>query len=110
MYDQKAIRVIFGDREKYIDKLKTCFRARPFSKQKLTSAFFIKEHTKPLFNKHKLKTLQNLCFYHSCCDVFENLIFFLNLNLFIMIYLISQIKVIEAFTSTHLNQVILSSI
>ena len=63
---KKAIRVIFGDREKYIDKFRTCVRARPFSEQKLTSAFFIKEHTKPLFNKHKIMTLQNLYFYHSC--------------------------------------------
>ena len=68
---KKAIHVIFGDREKYIDKFKTCVRARPFSEQKLTTAFFIKEHTKSLFNKHKILTLQNLYFYHSCCDVFK---------------------------------------
>ena len=68
---KKAIRVIFGDREKYIDKFKTCVRARPFSEQKLTSTFFIKEHTKPLFNKHKIMTWQNLYFYHSCCDAFK---------------------------------------
>ena len=37
---KKAIRVLFGDREKYIDKFKTCVRERPFSEQKLTSAFF----------------------------------------------------------------------
>ena len=66
----KAIRVLFGDREKYIDKFKTCVRARPFSEQKLASAFFIKEHTKPLFNKHKIMNLQNLYFY-SCCDIFN---------------------------------------
>ena len=36
---KKAIRVLFGDREKYIEKFKTCVRARPFSEQKLTSAF-----------------------------------------------------------------------
>ena len=28
------IRVIFGDREKNIDKFRTCVRARPFSEQK----------------------------------------------------------------------------
>ena len=50
---KKAICVIFGYREKYIDKFKTCVRARPVNEQKLTSAFFyfIKEHTKPLFKK-----------------------------------------------------------
>ena len=30
---KKAIRVIFGDREKCIDKFKTCVRSRPFSEQ-----------------------------------------------------------------------------
>ena len=79
---KKAIRVIFGDREKYIDKFKTCVRARPFSEQKLTTAFFIKEHTKPLFNKHKLLNLHNLYFYHSCCDVFKIFKFFNPLPLY----------------------------
>ena len=63
---KKAIRVIFGDREKYIDKFKTFVRARQFNEQKLKSAFFIKEHTTPLFDlKHKIMTWQNLYFYHS---------------------------------------------
>ena len=45
--------------------------------QKFTLAFFIiKEHTKPLSNKHKIMTLQNLYFYHSCCDVFKIFQFF----------------------------------
>ena len=66
---KKAIRVIFGDRENYIDRFKTCVRARPVNEQKLTSAFFIKEHTTP--NKHKILTWQNFYFYHSCCDVFK---------------------------------------
>ena len=78
---KKAIRVIFGDREKYIDKFKTCVRARPFSAQKLTSAFFIKEHTKPLFNQHKIMTSQNLYFYHYC-DIFKSFKFFNPLPLY----------------------------
>ena len=68
---KKAMRVIFGDREKFLDKFKTCVRARPFSEQKLTAAFYIKEHTKPLYIKHKILTVQNLYFYHSCCEVFK---------------------------------------
>ena len=68
----------------------------------------MKEHTKPLFNKHKIMTLQNLYFYHSCCDVFKKFKFLI--HYLFMIYLISQNEVIEVFTSTHLNPVILSSI
>ena len=68
---KKAIRVIFGDREKFLDKFKTCVRARPFPDQKLTSEFFIKEHSKPLFNSYGLLNLRNLYLYHSCCEIFK---------------------------------------
>ena len=68
---KKVLRVIFGDREKFLDKFKTCVRARPFEEQKLAATFYIKEHSKPLFNEHKIMTLQNLYFYHSCCEVFK---------------------------------------
>ena len=68
---KKIMRVIFGDRIKYLDKFKTCVRARPFSEQKLTSEFFIKEHSKPLFNSHGFLNLQNLYYFHSCCEVFK---------------------------------------
>ena len=68
---KKALRVVFGDREKYLDKFKTCARARPYPDQKLGSEFFIKEHTKPLFNVNKILALQNLYYYHACCEVFK---------------------------------------
>ena len=68
---KKVIRVMFGDREKFLDKFMTCARARPISAQKLSTEFFIKEHTKPLFNTHNILTLQNLYFYHSSCEVFK---------------------------------------
>ena len=68
---KKVIRVMFGDREKFLDKFMTCARARPISTQKLSTEFFIKEHTKPLFNTHNILTLQNLYFYHSSCEVFK---------------------------------------
>ena len=65
------MRVIFGDREKFLDKFMTCARTRPISAQKLLSEFFIKEHSKPLFNSHNILTLQNLYFYHSSCEVLK---------------------------------------
>ena len=47
---KKVMRVIFGDRAKYLDKFKTCARVRPLNEQRLLTEFFIKEHSKPLFN------------------------------------------------------------
>ena len=52
-----CMRILFGDKEAYIDKFKTCARTRPFETQKLGADFFTKEHTKPLFHKYK-----NSCF------------------------------------------------
>ena len=79
---KKAMRVIFGDRDKFVDKFKTCVRARPFCEQKLTAAFYTKEHSKPLFNKHKILIMKNVYFYHSCCDLFKIFKFFAPLPLY----------------------------
>ena len=68
---KKAIRVMFGDREQYLDKFKTCVRTRPYPEQKLTSEFFIKERTKPIFNDKNLLILENLYFFHSCSEIFK---------------------------------------
>ena len=68
---KKAMRVIFGNREKFLNKFKTCARARPYLEQKLTSKFFIKEHSKPLFTSHSLLNLRNLYIYHSCCETYK---------------------------------------
>ena len=67
--------IFFGDREKYLDKFKTCVRTRPYQEQKLTSKFFIKEHSKPLFTKNKIINLTNLYFYHCTNEVFKILKF-----------------------------------
>ena len=79
---KKVIRVIFGDREQFLNKFKTCVRARPFHEQKLTAEFYIKEHSKPLFNQQKIMILQNLYFYHSCCEIFKIFKFFSPLPLY----------------------------
>ena len=65
------MRVIIGDRAKYLDKFKTCARVRPLNEQRLTTEFFIKEHSKPLFNSHGFLNFKNLYYYHSCCEVFK---------------------------------------
>ena len=68
---KKAMRVIFGDRDKYNDKFKTCCRTRHYKEQKLSQEFFIEEPSKPIFNSHGFVNLQNLNFYHSCCEIFK---------------------------------------
>ena len=68
---KKVMRVIFGNRAKYLDKFKTCARVRPLNEQRLLTEFFIKEHSKPLFNSHGFLNLKDLYFYHSCCEVFK---------------------------------------
>ena len=50
---KRVLRILFGDREKYLDKFKTSVRTRPFPNQVLTSKFYEKEHTKPIFNEKK---------------------------------------------------------
>ena len=60
---------MFGDKEAYLDKFKTCARARELDKQSLGNGFYVKEHTKPLFKKLELMTVHNLYFYHCINDV-----------------------------------------
>ena len=56
---KKAIWVVFGNKEQFLDKFRTCAKARPYPDQKLGHEFFNKEHTKPLFIANHILTLQN---------------------------------------------------
>ena len=58
-----CIRILFGDREAYLEKFRTSARARPYDSQKLGPEFYEKEHTKPLFNKNNIFTIHNLYKY-----------------------------------------------
>ena len=64
-----AVRIMFGDKEKYIEKFKTCARARAFGEQKLGEEFYTKEHTKRIFNGEKLMAVENLYYYHCAMDM-----------------------------------------
>ena len=68
---KKMIRIIFGDTDAYKDKFRTCARSRPFGEQTLGAQFYMKEHTKPLFDRHNILTIQNLYYYHCFLDVFK---------------------------------------
>ena len=68
---KQCLRVLFGDREAYFDKFKTTARARPVDKQALDSTFYVKEHTKPLFRKHRILALENLYTYHCYLETYK---------------------------------------
>ena len=70
-----CVRLLFGDLDKYLDKFKTCARARPYPKQSLGSEFFCKEHTKPLFNEHCILAFQNIYNYQTCLETLKILKF-----------------------------------
>jgi hypothetical protein len=72
---KRCLRILFGDKEAYMDKFKTCARARPFDDQILDSRFYTKEHTKPIFNNEKLLTIHNLHTYHKISETFSILKF-----------------------------------
>ena len=64
-----CIRVLFGDKEAFLDKFRTCARARPYKNQLLGEDFYVKEHTKPLFKEHNILALHNLYTYHTLMEV-----------------------------------------
>ena len=59
-----CIRILFGNKEAYLEKFKTTARIRPYQSQILGQEFYKKEHTKPLFNNHEVMTVHNLYNYH----------------------------------------------
>ena len=73
---KKCLRILFGDKEAFLDKFKTCARTRPFGEQKLDKEFFEREHTKPLFTNNKLLTVHNLYFYHCTTSIFKVMKYF----------------------------------
>ena len=70
-----AIRLLFGDHEAYLEKSKTCARAREFGKQVLGPEYYSKEHTKNLFTKHKILAFTNIYEYQCSFEIFKILKF-----------------------------------
>ena len=68
---KQCMRILFGDREAFIEKFRTCARTRVFGSQILGEAFYQKEHTKPLFKQHNVLCLQNLYTYHCFMEIFK---------------------------------------
>ena len=70
-----CMRILFGDKEAYLEKFKTSARARPFELQKLGPEFYEKEHSKPLFNSNEIMTVHNLYNCQMINSVFKILKF-----------------------------------
>ena len=68
---KQCIRVLFGDLDAYLEKQSTCARARPFGQQKLGAKYHEKEHTKPIFNRLNILTVQGLYKYFSITEIFK---------------------------------------
>ena len=66
-----CVRVLFGDKEAFLDKFRTAARARPYNNQLLGEEFYQQEHTKPLFTKHKILALENLYSYHTFMEILK---------------------------------------
>ena len=65
------MRILFGDKEAYLDKFKTSCCTRPIETQILGTAYYMKEHTKPLFHKHKILAFKNLYNYQICLETLK---------------------------------------
>jgi hypothetical protein len=69
---KKCIRILFGDCESYLDKIRTSGRARPIESRRQGSEFYMKESTKLLFTEHELLyTVENLYRYRSLMELFK---------------------------------------
>ena len=82
---KQCIRVLFGDLSAYLNKNATCARVREFGHQKLGSSFYTKEHTKPIFDRLKIMTVQSLHKYHSLVELFKILKFRIPYSLYDLI-------------------------
>ena len=71
LLQKKCVRILFGDKEAYLEKFKTCVRTRPHDEQKLGHNFFVKEHTKPLFKGNHILTIYNLYAYQTLIVLYK---------------------------------------
>lgn len=72
---KKCLRILFGDKELYLDKFRTCVRARKIGSQILGAEFYSREESKPLFNSNNVLTLYNSYIYHTTLETFKILKF-----------------------------------
>lgn len=79
---KKCCRILFGDREAYFDKSKTCARTRTYENQRLDDKFYMKEHSKPLLNNYSIMNIYNLYTSRCAVEIFKILKFRLPISLY----------------------------
>ena len=79
---KKCMRILFGDKEAYLDKFRTCARTREFGNQKLGKEFYQRERSKPLFNNHSIMNVRNLYTYHCSNELLKILKFRTPMSMF----------------------------
>ena len=68
---KRCLRILFGDSKTYKENFET-ITMDPLQHNETPNAdCYQKEHTKPLFNKHEILTIQNAFTYHSCIEMFK---------------------------------------
>ena len=69
---KRCIRLLFGSEYSFDHSgyYETCARVRTYTEH-ISKKNFCLEHTKPLFNKHKILTIFNLCTYHTFINTFK---------------------------------------
>ena len=72
---KKCLRILFGDSRTHRENFETITTDPLQHNETLNNPnngdFYQKEHTKPLFNKHEILTIQNAFTYHSCIEIFK---------------------------------------
>ena len=69
---KRCIRLLFGTEITYDhpEFYETCARSRSYNEHKAPKSYVL-EHTKPLFNKYNILSLDNLYKYHSFMEIFK---------------------------------------
>ena len=70
---KRCVRLLFGKEVSYDrpDFYFTCARIRTYNQHIMEHKSYCLEHTKPLFNEHKILNLENLYFYHMFMEIFK---------------------------------------
>ncbi len=79
-----CLRILFGDREAYLDKFKTSARSRSTGEQILGHEFYELEHSKPLFNQLGILNVYNQYNYHTLLATFKILKLHVPISLFFL--------------------------
>ena len=68
---KKCLRILYGDREEYINKFCTAARTRPYGEKLLDNTFYEREHSKPLFNENGIMNFKNLYTYMTTNELLK---------------------------------------